>query len=133
MTVAAEHRYQKLNRQQIDWRKPNYTLQLEQQIGNLTDDNKTLIGEVATLKAELEAVRQQAQAEIDAIKAEADKRCKHADINHEFMVKYMRMFKEEERGHKKASAILQCLTPTQLDNARQDAQNYFPQLWEKSE
>lgn len=129
MSVAAEHRYQKLNRQQIDGRKPSRILSLEQEVTNLTSDNDVLKREIAALRAQLITVAQEAETKVKEIQEDADKRCKHSDINHEFMLKWKRMFDESERGHKKASAVLMCLRPDVLEAARQDAKIYHPELW----
>lgn len=133
MAVAAEHRYQKLNRRQIDEREHSQVISLEQTIANLQKDLEDAQRQIWAKTVELDTVKSQSAVTVETIRKEADERCKNAEFEHELMMKFQRMFSECERGHKKASAILQCLTPDQLEYARSEAQHYYPQLWESKD
>lgn len=129
MGVAAEHRYQKVNRRQIDGRKPSPMMALEQEVVNLTDDVAELKSKLAAALFELDTVKRQAAADVEAACKDATEQRKIAQSKHERMMEYFRMFRECERGHKKASAVLMCLKPDVLADARIDAKIYYPQLW----
>lgn len=132
MGITAENRYNKLNRQQIDEWEQSLIIKMEQEIANLKSDLAEAQGKLADSLIEMDEVKERAKRDVRLARKDADERCKHAETEHKYMMHWMQMYKQADRNHRKASAILRFWSPEQVQLAYGETKLAYPHLWQET-